>query len=119
MKASPVRAVVAPIRIGCCARPPDGAHKPKPRQRPTSQRFLMQSIVETFLGQLLLRNPTTGVPACCARAASGQPTKLPPKNPMNRRLMGLTQGYGSRTNYSIVRRGKNRPLMSEGVKAER
>jgi hypothetical protein len=48
--------------------PADGAHKPKPRQRPSSQRFLMQSIVETFLGQLLFRNPTTGVPnLLCAR----------------------------------------------------
>src|SRR5882757_9812347 len=42
----------APMRIGCCARPADGAHKPKPRQRPTSQRFSMQSIVETFLTTL-------------------------------------------------------------------
>src|SRR6476469_10280660 len=87
MEASPVRAVVAPMRIGCCARPADDAHKPKPRQRPTSQRFLMQSIVETFLGQLLLRNPTTGVPACCARAASGQAVVAPPNSVMNSRLL--------------------------------
>src|SRR5215207_10707066 len=52
MEASPVSAVVAPIRIGCCARPADGAHKPKPRQRPTSQRFLIQSIFETFPDRL-------------------------------------------------------------------
>src|SRR5258705_11145369 len=91
MEASPVRAVVAPMRIDCCARPADGAHKPKPRQRPTSQRFLMQSIVETFLGQLLLRNPTTGVPACCAGAASGHAAVAPPSSVRNlRRLMGLS-----------------------------
>src|SRR3954464_3698008 len=52
MEASPVSAAVAPIRIGCCARPVEGAHKPKPRQRPTSQRSLMLNIFETFPDRL-------------------------------------------------------------------
>jgi len=39
------------------------------------------------LGDLLLRNPTTGIAGCCARAASGH-AAAPPSSVMNsRRLM--------------------------------
>jgi hypothetical protein len=38
--------------------------------------------------ELGLRNPTTGIAACCARAATGQAAAAPPSNVMNsRRLM--------------------------------
>src|SRR5262249_14590700 len=41
------------------------------------------------------------LPACCARAASGHPATPLPRSAMNsRRLMGLSQGQGSRTKYS-------------------
>jgi hypothetical protein len=57
-------------------------------------------------------------PACCARAASGQPAKPLPRNAMNsRRLMGLTLRLGLRANYSTVHRSKKRPLKSEMVKS--
>jgi hypothetical protein len=60
------------------------------------------------------RKPITGVAACCARAASGQPAKLLPRNAMNsRRLMGIPQGKDHELNYSTVHRSKKRPLMSE------
>src|SRR5262245_20992285 len=46
-------------------------------------------------GDSMLRNPTTGIGACCARAASGHAAAAPPSRPMNsRRLMGLPQAGG-------------------------
>src|SRR5437660_11840030 len=44
MEDSPVRAVVAPMRIGCCASAAEEPHKPKPRQRIANQESLTQSI---------------------------------------------------------------------------
>jgi len=39
-------------------------------------------------GDLLLRNPITGIAACCPRAASGHAAAAPPSSVMNaRRLM--------------------------------
>src|SRR5262245_47867095 len=67
-------------------------------------------------GDALLRNPITGIVACCARAASGHATAAPPSSVMNsRRLMGFPEGQGSQMNYSRVRavhRSKSGRLMS-------
>jgi hypothetical protein len=58
------------------------------------------------------------LPGCCARAASGQPAKLLPRNAMNsRRLMGLTPRQGSRSKYNRSGRAsqqKRRPHVREG-----
>ena len=37
--------------------------------------------------ELGLRNPTTGIAACCARAATGQAAAAPPSNVMNSRRL--------------------------------
>src|SRR5438270_3695203 len=44
MEDSPVSAVVAPMRIGCCASAAEEPDKPKPRQRIASQESLTQGI---------------------------------------------------------------------------
>jgi hypothetical protein len=40
-------------------------------------------------GELLWRNPTTGIADCCARAASGQTTALPSVTMISRRWMWI------------------------------
>ena len=47
------------------------------------------------------RNPITGIPGCCARAASGQ-AAAPPSAAMNsRRLMNSPQAKGGHTTISL------------------
>jgi hypothetical protein len=42
---------------------------------------------------VFLRNPTTGIPACCARAASGQ-AAAPPSSAMNRAFDSFFKKFG-------------------------
>jgi hypothetical protein len=63
-------------------------------------------------GDLLLRNPITGIAGCCARAGSGQAAAAPPSSVMNwRRLMS---GMGSPPEpavpaYRTLRMPRKRP----------
>src|SRR5262249_54293669 len=62
-------------------------------------------------GDPLLRNPTTGIAACCARAASGDAATAPPRSVMNsRRLIGRPQGQNHAphrlTAVRVLERGK-------------
>src|SRR5215468_4753350 len=51
-------------------------------------------------GDLLLRNPITGIAGCCARAASGHAAAPPNSVMKSRRLMGAYPKARSPTDYS-------------------
>jgi hypothetical protein len=79
-----------------------------PSINPLSLRPLRNAVKKGVhsAGEARLRNPTTGIADCCARAASGHAAAALPRSVMNsRRLIGSSPSQGSRIKYSRSWRG--------------